>query len=47
MLTLFSANFPLTFVTLHEKNGFAELSKNLLDTDVKIILLDYQNNYIL
>jgi len=28
------------------KNGFAKVSKNLADTDLKIILLDYQNNYV-
>jgi len=29
------------------KEGFAEVSKNLTgDTDLKIILLDYQNNYV-
>jgi len=30
---------------LYEKNDFAEVSKNLV-TDLKIILLDYQNNYV-
>jgi len=31
----------------HRKNGFAEVSKNLqLDTDLKIILINYQNNYV-
>jgi len=29
---------------LHEKNGFAKISKNL-DTDLKIIL-DHENNYV-
>jgi len=28
----------------HGKNNFAEEFKILLDTDLKIILLDYQNN---
>jgi len=30
---------------VYEKNDFAEVSKNLT-TDLKIILLDYQNNYV-
>jgi len=30
----------------HGKNNFAERSKILLDTDLKIILLDYQNNLV-
>jgi len=29
-----------------EKNDFAEKSKILLDTDLKIILLDHQNNFL-
>jgi len=28
------------------KNNFAEGSKILLDTDLKIILLDHQNNFV-
>jgi len=28
------------------KNDFTERSKILLDTDLKIILLDYQNNFV-
>jgi len=28
---------------IHGKNDFAKISKILLDTDFKIILLDYQN----
>jgi len=28
---------------VHEKNGFAKVSKNL---DLKIILLDHENNYV-
>jgi len=35
----------VTFM-LHGKNDFAEGSKILLDTDLKIILLGYQNNFI-
>jgi len=31
---------------VHGKNDFAEGSKILLDTDQKIILLDYQNNFV-
>jgi len=30
---------------VYGKNGFAEISKNL-DTNLKIILLDHQNNYV-
>jgi len=30
---------------VHEKNGFAKVSKNL-DADLKIILLDHENNYV-
>jgi len=32
-------------VMLHGKNNLAEISKNLI-TDLKIILLDRQNNYV-
>jgi len=35
----------LKTVRSYGKNGFAEVSKNL-DTDLKIILLDHQNNYV-
>jgi len=31
---------------LHGKNDFAEGSKVLLDIDLKIILLNYQNNFV-
>jgi len=31
---------------VHGKNNFAEGSENLLDTDLKIILLNYQNNFV-
>jgi len=31
---------------LHGKNDFAEGFKILLDTDLKIILLDHQNNFV-
>jgi len=31
---------------MHGKNDFAEESKILLATDLKIILLDYQNNFV-
>jgi len=31
---------------IHEKNDFAERSKILLDTDLKIILLNLQNNLV-
>jgi len=33
-------------IRLHGKNDFAEGSKILLDTDLKIILLDHQNNFV-
>jgi len=31
---------------LHGKNNFVEESKILLNTDLKIILLDHQNNFV-
>jgi len=31
---------------LHGKNDFVERSKILLDTDLKIILLGHQNNFV-
>ena len=31
---------------IHEKDDFAEISKILIYRDLKIILLDHQNNYI-
>jgi len=31
---------------LHGKNNFAERSKILLDTDLKMILSDHQNNFV-
>jgi len=31
---------------LYEKNDFAEGPKILLDTDLKIIMLDHQNNFV-
>jgi len=31
---------------LHGKNDFAEGFKILLDTNLKIIMLDHQNNYV-
>jgi len=36
------------FYVTHRKNNFAEESQNLgiMDTDLKIILLDHQNNYV-
>jgi len=34
------------YLYIHEKNDFVEGSKILLDTDLKIILLDYQNNFV-
>ena len=38
--------FPIIiFPMMYGKDGFAEKSKNL-DIDLKIILLEYQNNYV-
>jgi len=36
------------FKLFYEKNNFAGVSRNLnlIDADLKIILLDYQNNYV-
>jgi len=34
------------FGLVHGKNGFAEGFKILLDTDLKIILLNHQNNFV-
>jgi len=31
---------------VHRKNDFAKGSKILLNTDLKIILLDHQNNFV-
>jgi len=31
---------------IHGKNNFAEVSKNFARIDLKIILLDCQNNYV-
>jgi len=36
----------LNVIFLHRKNDFTEGSKILLDTDLKIILLGHQNNFI-
>jgi len=36
----------LNRVTLHGKNDFAEGSKILLNTDLKIILSGHQNNFV-
>jgi len=33
-------------VQIHIKNDFADGFKILLDTDLKIILLDHQNNFV-
>jgi len=33
-------------IFIHGKNDFAEKLKILLDTDLKIILLNYQNNFV-
>jgi len=34
-------------VCIHGKNDFTEVSKNFtIDTDLKIILSNYQNNYV-
>jgi len=34
------------YICLHGKNDFAEKYKILLDTDLKIILLNHQNNFV-
>jgi len=34
------------FFKRNKRNDFAEISKILLDTDLKIILLDHQNNFV-
>jgi len=36
----------LTHAYAEKKNDFAEGSKTLLDTDLRIILLDHQNNFV-
>jgi len=41
-----SLNNAKNFDIVYEKNDFAEGSKILLNTDLKIILLDYQNNFV-
>jgi len=38
-------NFTIEKI-MHGKNNFAERSKILLDTDLKIILLDHQSNFV-
>jgi len=38
--------YSFAFAFLHEKNDFAEGFKILLNTDLKIILLDHQNNIV-
>jgi len=37
--------FPCTLNCIYRKNDFAEVSKNLVDTDLKIIL-NHQNIYV-
>jgi len=39
-------SYAYTCAFIHEKNYFGERSKILLDTDLKIILSDYQNNFV-
>jgi len=42
-----STNILFIYHYLHEKNDFTEVLKNwAIGTDLKIILLDYQNNYV-
>jgi len=36
----------ISIVSVHGKNDFVERSKILLDTDLKIICSDYQNNFV-
>jgi len=38
--------FIYELLSLHEKNDFAERFKMLPDTNLKMILLGYQNNFI-
>jgi len=38
--------FFLAPFNIHGKNDFAEGAKILLDTDLKIILLDHQDNFV-
>jgi len=40
------AEISLVFEFLHRKNDFVERSEILLGTDLKIILLDHQNNFV-
>jgi len=40
------SSFVNISIALHGKNDFVERSKILLDTDLKIILLDHQNNFV-
>jgi len=44
-LIIISSIIFINILREYGKNGFVEVSKNL-DTDLKIILLDHQNNYI-
>jgi len=43
---MFRINGDLNLEEEHKKNDFAKGSKILLDTDLKIILLDHQKNFI-
>jgi len=36
----------IRYFILHGKNNFADLLAENLTTDLKIILLNYQNNYV-
>jgi len=35
----------ICFIYIHGKNSFVTIIKNLADADLKIIMLDLQNNY--
>jgi len=43
---MFRINGNLNLEKEHEKNDFAKGSKILLDTDLEIILLDHQKNFV-
>jgi len=45
MMELEASSLYITEHQYNRKNSFAEISKNLA-TDLKIILLDYQDNYM-
>jgi len=38
--------YVFSLIATEKKNNFAEISKNLARYNLKIILFDYQNNYV-